>query len=241
MNRVKSELIDSCFGSEARLARWFLVAALFAIMLIPSAAQAQGGSVQVTLSWTAPGDDGNIGTATTYELRYSLDSATLINNFESADAVPNVPLPKPAGELESFTFSDLPFGPTFFIAMVAVDEAGNRSEVSNVVRVVTLSLDIDDELEIPNNFSLSQNYPNPFNPSTTIEYSIPSATDVRLVVYNVRGQAVATLVNEFQSAGNHQVQWDGNSESGIKAASGVYFYRLETKDQVETKKMILVK
>jgi hypothetical protein len=86
------------------------------------------------------------------------------------------------------------------------------------------------------NFSLKQNYPNPFNPVTTIEYSLPTAGDVNLSVYNVVGQKVTTLVNGKQTAGNHLIQFAGND-----LASGVYFYKLEAAGQVKIRKMLLVK
>ncbi len=92
------------------------------------------------------------------------------------------------------------------------------------------------QAEIPLTFSLVQNYPNPFNPTTEISFSLPSAADVKLEIYNIMGQRVTTLVNERLEAGEHIVQWDGS-----EAASGVYFYRLQTDDFVGTKKMILLK
>ena len=88
----------------------------------------------------------------------------------------------------------------------------------------------------PGKISLSQNYPNPFNPSTTIRYSIPQRTQVALTVFNTLGQQVATLVNEIQDAGYHDVKFDG---SGL--ASGVYIYRLQAGDFVQTKRSLLLK
>jgi hypothetical protein len=84
-------------------------------------------------------------------------------------------------------------------------------------------------------FSLSNNYPNPFNPSTTIEFSVPHATFVTLKIYNTMGQEVSTLVSQNLKAGVHKTRWDTNAVS-----SGVYFYRLQTVDEVITKKMALV-
>ena len=85
-------------------------------------------------------------------------------------------------------------------------------------------------------FSLDQNSPNPFNPMTEIKFNLPRASNARLVVYNVRGQEVVTLRSGVMSAGQHSVTWDARQHP-----SGVYFYRLETPDFSETKKMIMLK
>jgi hypothetical protein len=85
-------------------------------------------------------------------------------------------------------------------------------------------------------FRLSQNYPNPFNPTTKINYELQITNYVNLGVYNLLGQKVATLVNERQKAGHHQVEWDA---SGF--ASGVYYYRIKAGEFQDVKKMILIK
>ncbi|MBD3169059.1 MAG: S8 family serine peptidase [candidate division Zixibacteria bacterium] len=103
--------------------------------------------------------------------------------------------------------------------------------------------DIDDEGPdaLPKAFELSQNYPNPFNPSTKIMYSLPSDSKVKMVVYNLMGREVATLVDKHQKAGSHEVAWDGRNAGGQKVASGIYFYKLDTDDQSAVKKMLLMK
>ena len=85
-------------------------------------------------------------------------------------------------------------------------------------------------------FKLEQNYPNPFNPSTTIKYSIPKSTYVKIVIYDVMGREVCTLVNEEKSAGNYSVRFTSNS-----LASGIYFYQIETNEFTQTKMMILLR
>jgi hypothetical protein len=90
--------------------------------------------------------------------------------------------------------------------------------------------------QIPNSYSLAQNYPNPFNPATKISFSLPKAGDVKLVVFDILGREVATLVNENVKAGTHSVQFDASH-----LASGVYLYRMTAGDFTETKKMMLVK
>jgi hypothetical protein len=92
------------------------------------------------------------------------------------------------------------------------------------------------EAEVPHVFSLSQNYPNPFNPTTKVAYSLPSTQHVNLTIYNVLGQTVTTLVDEVQQAGAYEAEWNATDVS-----SGVYFYRLTTDQNVETRKMLLLK
>lgn len=94
---------------------------------------------------------------------------------------------------------------------------------------------------IPGDYALLPNYPNPFNPSTTVRYSLPKATEVRIVIYNILGQRVRRLVDEHRNAGVHQIQWDGRNDSGGQAASGIYFYRMETSDFSISRKMLLVR
>ncbi len=93
----------------------------------------------------------------------------------------------------------------------------------------------------PDRFELDQNYPNPFNPTTQIRYSLAHLTNVRLDVYNILGQHVATLVNGRQSSGIHEIQWNGRDASGAGVSSGVYIYRLQAGDFIQTRKMLLIK
>jgi len=93
----------------------------------------------------------------------------------------------------------------------------------------------------PNQFNLAQNYPNPFNPTTNISYSLSKADHVSLVVYNMLGQKIRTLVDGKQAAGMHSIKWDGVDDSGGTTAGGVYLYRLKINDQTMTKKMVYMK
>lgn len=88
---------------------------------------------------------------------------------------------------------------------------------------------------------MKQNYPNPFNPVTTIEYYLPKSAEVKISVYNILGQKVSTLVNEYQTAGLRRVIWDGKDERGNSVASGIYFYKLSVPEFSKTKKMLLIK
>lgn len=90
-------------------------------------------------------------------------------------------------------------------------------------------------------FALRQNAPNPFNPSTLIEYSLAADGPVTLTVLDAQGRHARTLVAAVQSAGLHAARWDGRLESGARAASGVYLYRLEADSELQTRKMLLLK
>ena len=113
-----------------------------------------------------------------------------------------------------------------------------------------LLVDISQEMEtkmgktsasLPDHFSLSQNYPNPFNPQTSIDYALSKDTHAKLTIYNILGEKVKVLVDEHQTAGYKRVHWDGRNQTGEEVASGVYFYRLKTKEFSKVKKMMLVK
>jgi hypothetical protein len=94
---------------------------------------------------------------------------------------------------------------------------------------------------LPSTFSLEQNVPNPFNPTTEIAYSLSAPGYVTLGVYNVNGQQVIQLVNQYQAAGRHSVNWNAIDQNGNAIASGLYFYRLQSNDLTATKKMLLLK
>ena len=111
---------------------------------------------------------------------------------------------------------------------------------TNAPSVVSVK-DGDGTATIPDNYILEQNYPNPFNPETRINYSIPEPAYVKLCIYDINGILVKTLYEGNQSAGKYQTVWDGESSSGVKVGSGVYFYRIQANSFIQTKKMILLK
>jgi len=125
-----------------------------------------------------------------------------------------------------------------YFARVRVINSAGKSEWSTVLSF-TLGVSVSNELEsdfIPESFSLSQNYPNPFNPSTIINFQLAESSEVVLKVYDMLGREVATLLNERRNPGSHQVVFDASNLS-----SGVYIYRLEAGNNLETKKMMLIK
>jgi len=94
---------------------------------------------------------------------------------------------------------------------------------------------------IPKVFSLSQNYPNPFNPETLIRFGLPKTSHVRLIIYNILGQKVKTLVDGKKEPGFYTIHWDGTDEHGNQVASGVYIYRIEAEGFINSKKLLLLR
>jgi len=110
------------------------------------------------------------------------------------------------------------------------------TEITNASSNIIVSIVQQLSTEIPDRFNLSQNYPNPFNPSTKINFALPKAGFLSLKVYNITGKEVGNLVNEKLGAGNYEYEFNGAALS-----SGTYFYRIQTSDFSETKRMILIK
>ena len=122
------------------------------------------------------------------------------------------------------------------------------SNISNTKDTMTCDIfvspaDVRDDYtkESPSDYQLKQNYPNPFNPQTQIGYYVPRRGSVRIEIFNALGEKVHTLVDQIQEKGDHLVNWDGVNDQGESVANGIYFYRLQTNDYVQTNKMLLLK
>ena len=120
---------------------------------------------------------------------------------------------------------------TFISEVGILNTAGARTP-----RVITAVEEHQNPSVQPTNFALSQNYPNPFNPTTNINYAVVTTTQVRLTVYNLRGQKIATLVDGLRAAGSYTITWDASNLS-----SGIYIYRLEAGANVSSRMMTLLK
>jgi cleaved adhesin domain-containing protein/type IX secretion system substrate protein len=99
----------------------------------------------------------------------------------------------------------------------------------------------DENLALPKKFALYQNFPNPFNPSTNIKFDLPNQTDVKLVIYNILGQQVVTLIDDNLKPGDYAKTWNGLDQHGSRVATGVYFYKLVTNEHTAVKKLLMVK
>ncbi len=130
--------------------------------------------------------------------------------------------------------------PTTCVNDLVVDKNGNLwiGSASGLTKLDFNPVDVENTESLPTSFSLSQNYPNPFNPETIINYQLPVSSFVTLKIYDALGRQVATLVNEFQTAGIHHSTFSTLHSS---LASGIYFYKLQSGSFVDVKKMMLVK
>jgi hypothetical protein len=104
---------------------------------------------------------------------------------------------------------------------------GDGIELIQVINEEITSIE-SSNADVPAAFKLYQNYPNPFNPSTTIRYSLPISAHIRLNIYNMKGEKVRTLINQYQSAGSFELSWNGRNDNNVRVASGNYIYRMET-------------
>jgi bacillolysin/thermolysin len=110
-----------------------------------------------------------------------------------------------------------------------------RATVSSTTAVAEI------DTRVPDKYELLQNYPNPFNPSTVIRYALPVSQNLRLAIYDIDGKRIADLVDNFQNSGSYLVTWNGKNNAGESVAGGIYFYRLETNNYSQTKKLLLMK
>jgi hypothetical protein len=134
-----------------------------------------------------------------------------------------------------------------FIDMSSAAQYSFRTHSENKFKVIVGTADfVQSQItklksELPQSFALAPNYPNPFNPQTQIRFDIAKASNVKLKVYNILGQEVTTLINQFYNTGRYSVTWNGKDTRGLEAASGVYIYRLETEGFSKSRKMLLIK
>ena len=127
----------------------------------------------------------------------------------------------------------------YYYVVTAVDIHENEGVPSEAVSVTLLTLE---EIHgLPDEFVMHQNYPNPFNPTTTLRYDIPEDGNVSILIYDMMGRQIRTLVNRNVSAGYHFIQWDGTNQSGSPVSAGVYIYILQSENYRSLKKMILLK
>ena len=172
----------------------------------------------VALIWETTTEINNYG----FEIQRSYDADDEWQSIGFVEGYGNSNSPK----YYSYTDQSVSESGEYFYRLKQIDIDG-QYEYTKVLSV---------ELTAPDGFKLNQNYPNPFNPSTTISYSLPIKSDVKLIIYDLFGQEVKRLVDESQESGNYAINFDGSS-----LASGVYIYTIKTNEFSATKRLILLK
>jgi hypothetical protein len=124
----------------------------------------------------------------------------------------------------------------YYYKVTTLDHAGNESDAAEMQTVSGVGDDV-----APVRTALLAAYPNPFNPSTRLSFELAAPAHARINIFDTAGRLVKTLVNEQRGAGHHEVVWNGQNTAGQSVASGVYLYRFESGDVVQTKRMMLVK
>jgi hypothetical protein len=206
-------------------ALFLLALALTAPLATPPPARAQAGADSVTITWTAPGDDGNVGTAQSYEVRISQANITA-SNWSSAFVVPGAPDPLPAGTHQSMVVHGLTNGVTYYIAIKAKDDAGNVAPLSNVVRW-DWNADTPPPANAPaTTWNLNPPYPNPGSLSdpVNIPIDVPPAGPgtAQLQIVDGGGHLIRRLDLSGLAPGSQTVVWDGKNSAGRLTAPGIY-------------------
>ena len=178
----------------------------------------------VTLNWATTTEINSNGFEVQKMINISWDSLTFVKGAGNSTTT------------IEYSYVDTNAGSGKIIYRLKLIDTDGSFSYSSAVEVNIISSIEGDVNLTPTQFSLSQNYPNPFNPSTTINYSITKAGNVKITVYNAIGSTVATIVNEYKPAGNYSVQFNGTNLS-----SGIYLYRLESGNYNATRKLIFLK
>lgn len=191
-----------------------------------AAAKSTENNHSVLLGWTPNSENDVAG----YEIYYGTESG-LYDGTEANEGISPISI----STFNEFELSGLDETATYYFAIKAFDGSNNRSAFSDEVSL-SLATSINPELVLPKQFEISQNYPNPFNPSTKISYSLPKQAQVEIILYDILGREISTLVNEVKNAGTYHLMLDMKEYS-----SGIYIYRIKAGSYTQTRKLTLLK
>lgn len=189
----------------------------------------------VGMTWTAPGDDGNVGQAASYDLRVSNQPITDAN-FASAAQVTGMPAPAPAGTREQLQVNNVPPG-TLYLALKTTDDAGNTSGLSNVLVLPDGTTDVGPSAR--GETSLSRPWPNPARQNTHFLLTLENPAHVRMDVFDAQGRSMRNLMDADMPAGKQQVDWDLRDGQGSRLPAGMYFVRGQLGDQSVVQRVVI--
>ncbi len=208
-----------------------------------------GITVRGDIEYQATAFDPDAGTANgagidtvTFALGFNEVPETLLEQTPTIVAVRQLTAPPYVFHVETDSLAD----EAYWIRVFAKSENGavNMMSVSHIIDNTGPSVPtfVDGEpMDVTHTFQLQQNYPNPFNPSTTIYYSVAQPGKVELMIFDMLGRKVRTLVHDFQPTGAYTVRWNGRDAAGTRLASGSYVYELKIGGFVSTKRMLMLK
>ena len=177
----------------------------------------------VVLTWDSVTDDDFeyfiLERSTNIEFTEDINSEALITNY--------------------FEDDDLEYDTEYFYRLYYVS-GGDNSEYSDILSVTLDWMSVEGD-QLPKTYALHQNYPNPFNPITTLRYGLPEDAMVNITIYDMMGRVVSNLVNNKKYGGYKSVKWNATNNQGEPVTAGVYLYKIQAGDFVDTRKMILLK
>lgn len=207
----------------------------FFSLLTPHMARADAAGASVMLHWTAPGDDGTIGQAVAYTLRFSTSPLTAAN-FQTGFLVPGVPAPKPAGTQESYRVRGLESGRQYYFAILTTDDAGNTALLSNVASTVAQAVSVGD---VPTVLEFPAPWPNPARQVTRVAFALPEAAMVQVEVFDVTGRFRRTLARGWYDPGRTELVWDLRDETGSTVSAGIYLVRARLGARSWTRRIVV--
>ncbi len=253
VNNYATDIVVDADGAQWIATNWGISKLSTQTEVIPPAAPAnftagdisEGESHAVRLSWTLSGDDDVLSGYTIYRSRspefsdpVPLDSYETADDIIEAEETTTILIATVAPGITEYDDLSVPmYGETYYYWIASVDSEGTAGEAVPTTFNAAVAVG---ETE-PMTFDLTGNYPNPFNGRTTISFSIPETSNVRLTIYNVTGQKIRELLSGKLHAGQHSVVWDGCNNHGQLTSSGVYITRLEANGRVDSSNMLFMK
>lgn len=216
--------------------RWIARVALLCVLAAGLAGSATADTRTVTLQWTAPGDDGVIGRASHYDVRFSRTPITP-TNYMFATRLNTAILPGVVGTSERLTVVGLTPGVAYYFAIRAVDDASNWAPVSNIAYLPSDVAGVEDGR---GTLDFSQPLPNPARGGTRFAVTLPQAQWLRVEAFDVGGRKVRTLAMGQYSAGHFDLRWDLRDDSGRSLEPGAYMVRSQVGDTVFLRRVVVV-
>jgi hypothetical protein len=207
---------------------------LIAGRVVPAGATAR----TITLQWTAPGDDGWLGRANSYDIRYSRSPITS-TNFAAATKLNLAMLPGVSGTTDRLSIFGLMQETAYYFAVRTKDEAGNWSKVSNIAYLAPAAAGVDGETMLPVSFSAPT--PNPTNGHARFAVTMPKQNFLRVEAFDVSGRKVKTIAMGEYSAGRYDLRWDLHDDGGQTLAAGTYMVRGQLGEEVFLRRVTLLR